>query len=88
VVVFEALPFSFFFFGFLRSAVNSVEKFGNGERGYDPGSISATFEYAFDEWSVSELARALGKTEVWLCFFFLCFELSGGEMVVCYLLRF
>jgi predicted alpha-1,2-mannosidase len=44
--------------------VGSVEKFGNGERGYtpDPLSVSYTLEYAYDEWCVSQLAKALGKT--------------------------
>lgn len=44
-------------------AVASVEKFGNGWLGYTPGglSISETFEYAYSEWCVAQLARALGK---------------------------
>jgi predicted alpha-1,2-mannosidase len=42
-------------------AVNSVEKFGNGDKG-NAGSISHTLEYAYFEWCVSELAKALGKT--------------------------
>lgn len=42
-------------------AVNSVEKFGNGEKG-NAGSISHTLEYAYFEWCVSEMAKALGKT--------------------------
>lgn len=39
-------------------AVNSCEKFGNGERGYspEPHSISATMEYAYDEWCLSKLS--------------------------------
>jgi len=38
---------------------NSVERFGNGERGH-AGSISHTLEYAFDEWCVGQLAEQLG----------------------------
>jgi predicted alpha-1,2-mannosidase len=43
--------------------VGSVEKFGNGERGYtpDPLSVSYTLEYAYSEWCVSQLAKELGK---------------------------
>lgn len=41
-------------------AVNSVEQFGNGEKGHAEG-ISKTLEYAYFEWCVSELAKGLGK---------------------------
>ena len=40
---------------------NSVEKFGNGELGYTPNSISHTLEYAYSDWCLSEFARLLGK---------------------------
>jgi len=43
-------------------AVRTCERFGNGSRGYVPGSISKTLEYAYDEWCLSRLAAALGKT--------------------------
>lgn len=45
-------------------AVGSVERFGNGTRGYTPGglSISHTLEYGYAEWCVSQLATALGKS--------------------------
>lgn len=46
-----------------RYAVNTTEKFGNGERGYVPGSISATLEYSYTEWCLSELARRLGRAD-------------------------
>jgi len=48
-----------------RYAVNTTEKFGNGELGYTPGglSISWTLEYGYTEWCLSELARQLGKEE-------------------------
>lgn len=44
-------------------AVNTNEKFGNGERGYDPGSIAKTLEYAFADWCLSQLADSLGKRD-------------------------
>lgn len=48
-----------------RYAVNTVEKFGNGTRGYTPGplGISLTLEYGYAEWCLSELARRMGKRE-------------------------
>jgi predicted alpha-1,2-mannosidase len=44
-------------------AVNSCEKFGNGERGYapEPHSISTTLEYAYDEWCLAKLSAAVGN---------------------------
>ncbi|MDP4210282.1 MAG: GH92 family glycosyl hydrolase [Bacteroidota bacterium] len=44
-------------------AVNSVERFGNNDRGYtaEPFCLSNTLEYAYFEWCVSRLAGALGK---------------------------
>lgn len=41
---------------------NSVEKFGNDERGH-AGGISHTLEYAYNEWCVAQLAKALGHNE-------------------------
>ncbi|MEI7423134.1 MAG: GH92 family glycosyl hydrolase [Prolixibacteraceae bacterium] len=46
-----------------RFAVNTCEKFGNGDLGFTPNSVSKTLEYAYSEWCLSELARQLGKTE-------------------------
>jgi len=48
-----------------RYAIKSSEKFGNAEKGYAPGSsgISYTLEYAYTEWCVAELAKALGRKE-------------------------
>ncbi|MDB5006707.1 MAG: alpha,2-mannosidase [Mucilaginibacter sp.] len=42
-------------------SVGSVEKFGNGDKGYTPGSnsIALTLEYAYTEWCVSQMARWL-----------------------------
>jgi predicted alpha-1,2-mannosidase len=39
-------------------SVGSVEKFGNGDRGYTPGSnsIALTLEYAYSEWCAAQLA--------------------------------
>ncbi|RYY55108.1 MAG: glycoside hydrolase family 92 protein [Chitinophagaceae bacterium] len=46
-------------------SVNSVEKFGNGERGFSTGlGISHTLEYAFTENCVGDLAKWLGKDEL------------------------
>jgi predicted alpha-1,2-mannosidase len=42
-------------------SIGSVEKFGNGERGFTPGSnsIALTLEYAYTEWCASRLATWL-----------------------------
>lgn len=46
-------------------AVNSVEKFGNGERGFSTGfGISHTLEYAFTEDCVADLAKYLNKPQL------------------------
>ena len=44
-------------------ADNTSKRFGNGELGYTPSSISQTLEYAYTEWCMSQLAQALGKNE-------------------------
>lgn len=46
-------------------AVNTSRKFGNDQLGYtpEPLSISNTLEYAYADWCVSQLAKALGKEE-------------------------
>ncbi|SKD09984.1 alpha-1,2-mannosidase, putative [Chitinophaga ginsengisegetis] len=46
-------------------AKNSVEKFGNGSKGYSTGglSVSLTLEYAYFDWCLGKLAGALGKKE-------------------------
>ena len=45
-------------------SVNSVEKFGNGDKGYtaEPFGIANTLEYAYTEWCVSQMAKSMGKT--------------------------
>ncbi len=44
-------------------AVNSVEKFGNGDKGYttEGFGISHTLEYAYFDWCVAQMAKGLGK---------------------------
>lgn len=46
-------------------AKNSVEKFGNGSKGYSTGglSVSLTLEYAYFDWCLGKLAASLGKKE-------------------------
>jgi len=46
-------------------AKNSVEKFGNGSKGYSTGglSVSLTLEYAYFDWCLGQLAGMLGKGE-------------------------
>ena len=46
-------------------AVNTSRLYGNDRLGYSPGKngISLTLEYAYFDWCVSQLARALGKEE-------------------------
>ena len=46
-------------------AVNTSRKFGNDKLGYtpDPLCISHTLEYAYTDWCVSQLAKAMGKTD-------------------------
>ncbi|WP_104380937.1 GH92 family glycosyl hydrolase [Sphingobacterium sp. HMA12] len=48
-----------------RLAVQSVEKFGNGEKGFTSEShgISNTLEYAYSDWCMSQFAKKLGKIE-------------------------
>ena len=48
-----------------RLSVNSVEQFGNGDKGYtpEPLSMSYTLEYAYTDWCVSQLAKQLSKPE-------------------------
>ncbi|MFH1965710.1 MAG: GH92 family glycosyl hydrolase, partial [Acidobacteriota bacterium] len=45
-------------------ALNSVDKFGNGTRGYVPEKLSETLEYAYFDWCVARLAEALGKEKI------------------------
>ncbi|UYQ94438.1 GH92 family glycosyl hydrolase [Chitinophaga horti] len=45
-------------------AKNTVEKFGNGTKGYTSGglSVSLTLEYAYFDWCMGQLSKALGKS--------------------------
>lgn len=46
-------------------SANSVEKFGNGDKGYTPGglSLSFTLEYAYTDWCAAQLAKAVGNNK-------------------------
>jgi predicted alpha-1,2-mannosidase len=46
-------------------SANSVEKFGNGDKGYTPGglSLSYTLEYAYTDWCTAQLAKAVGNNK-------------------------
>ncbi len=46
-------------------SANTCEKFGNGPRGYDPSDhgLAITLENAYDDWNLSQLARALGHAD-------------------------
>lgn len=46
-------------------AKSSVEKFGNGSKGFAPGglSISLTLEYAYFDWCLGRMAGMLGRKE-------------------------
>ncbi|MDR1781074.1 MAG: GH92 family glycosyl hydrolase [Tannerella sp.] len=44
-------------------AKNTSKVIGNGALGYTPGNISSTLEYAYSDWCMAVLAKALGKTE-------------------------
>jgi predicted alpha-1,2-mannosidase len=43
---------------------NSVDRFGNGELGFTPNSISHTLEYAYTDWCVGRFAESLNKPEI------------------------
>jgi len=46
---------------------NTVDTFGNGERGYakgEKGVISETLEYAYADWCLGRFAESLGKNEI------------------------
>ncbi|ANI89649.1 alpha-1,2-mannosidase [Arachidicoccus ginsenosidimutans] len=45
-------------------ALNTCKKFDNGKNGYTDNSISETLEYAYDDWCLSTLAKALGKKDI------------------------
>jgi len=44
-----------------RQCKNSVEKFGNGKRGFTPGDLSTTLEYAYSDWCMGRFAQSLKR---------------------------
>jgi predicted alpha-1,2-mannosidase len=44
-------------------ALNTSNVIGNGDLGYTPGNISCTLEYAYSDWCMATLAKALGKQD-------------------------
>jgi len=44
-----------------RQCKNSVEKFGNGKRGFTPGDLSTTLEYAYSDWCMGRFAESLKR---------------------------
>lgn len=51
----------------LQYAINSSEKFGNGDKGYSTGwySVSETLEYAYFDWCIAQLAKELGENDIY-----------------------
>lgn len=45
----------------LAYSLNTVRTFSNNEKGYTPDDLSKTLEYAYSDWCVSTLLRAMGK---------------------------
>ncbi|TDW96883.1 putative alpha-1,2-mannosidase [Dinghuibacter silviterrae] len=45
------------------ACLKTAAQFGNGDRGYSPGSISETLEYAYSDWCMAQLAAASGHTD-------------------------
>jgi len=43
---------------------NSVDRFGNGELGYTPYSISHTLEYSYTDWCMAQFAKSLNKQDL------------------------
>jgi len=43
---------------------NSVDKFGNGDKGFTPSSMSHTLEYAYSDWCLGRFAESLGKADI------------------------
>lgn len=43
---------------------NSVDTFGNGERGFVKGSLSKTLEYAYTDWCLGRFAESLGRETI------------------------
>ncbi len=45
-------------------ALNTCEKIGPGDNGYDAGQLSSTLEYDFADWNLAQIANDLGKVDV------------------------
>lgn len=45
-------------------SLNTVEKFGNNNLGYSPGSLSKSLEYAYSDWCMGRFAESLEKDSV------------------------
>lgn len=48
----------------LKYTLNTVNRFGNGDRGYTPNSISHTLEYAYSDWCMGEFASLLEEKQL------------------------
>jgi len=44
-----------------RQCMNSVNKFGNGAKGFSAGSMSCTLEYAYSDWCMGRFAESLDR---------------------------
>ena len=47
----------------LKYALLTQERSGNGARGYTPGNLSKTLEYAYTDWCLARLLEALGHPQ-------------------------
>ena len=45
-------------------SLNTVEKFGNNNQGFSPGSLSETLEYAYSDWCMGRFAESLGRDSI------------------------
>jgi len=45
-------------------SLNTCENGGNGSRGYCPDDLSATLEYANDDWNLAQMSASLGKSDL------------------------
>ncbi len=45
-------------------SLNTIHKFDNNKRGFTPGSLSKTLEYAYSDWCLARFAESLGKDSI------------------------
>ncbi len=45
-------------------SLNTVEKFGNNEFGFSPGSLSESLEYTYSDWCIGKFAESLGQDSI------------------------